>query len=129
MGLAWLHIFKKKILLSRWPKSKRMLSLNISCCFMTLIAFRSPTFPLLHRVTIYSLDVLLFLFGTCLLFHVQFFFFFFLTLQNCISFAKYQNEPATGIHVFPVLNPPPNSLAITYITAGSSMIHLPEYWK
>ena len=43
-----------------------------------------------------------------------FFFFFnfilFLTLQYCIGFAKYQNETATGIHVFPILNPPPSSL-------------------
>ena len=39
-------------------------------------------------------------------------FFFFLTLHNCISFAKYQNEFATGIHVFPILNPPPSSLPI-----------------
>ena len=34
------------------------------------------------------------------------------TLHNCISFAKYQNESATGIHVFPILNPPPSSLPI-----------------
>ena len=27
-------------------------------------------------------------------------FFFFKTLHNCISFAKYQNESATGIHVW-----------------------------
>ena len=39
-------------------------------------------------------------------------FFFFLTLQNCISFAKYQNESATGIIVFPILDPPPSSLPI-----------------
>ena len=26
--------------------------------------------------------------------------FYFKTLHNCISFAKYQNESATGIHVF-----------------------------
>ena len=41
-----------------------------------------------------------------------FLFFYFYTLQNCISFAKYQNESATGIHVFRILNPPPSSLPI-----------------
>ena len=40
------------------------------------------------------------------------FFFIFLTLQYCIGFAIYQNESATGIHVFPILNPPPSSLTI-----------------
>ena len=39
-------------------------------------------------------------------------FFFFLTLQYCIGFAIYQNESATGIHVFPILNPPPSYLPI-----------------
>ena len=37
---------------------------------------------------------------------------FYLTLQYCIGFAIYQNEYATGIHVFPILNPPPSSLPI-----------------
>ena len=32
--------------------------------------------------------------------------FFFLTLQYCIGFTIYPNESTTGIHVFPILNPP-----------------------
>ena len=34
--------------------------------------------------------------------------FYFLTLQYCIDFAIYQNESATGMYVFPILNPPPS---------------------
>lgn len=55
MDLTWLYIFRKKILLSRWPKlkKKKMLAdLNISCCFMTLIVFRSPIFPGFRRTHI-----------------------------------------------------------------------------
>ena len=41
-----------------------------------------------------------------------FLFFYFLTLQYCIGFAIYRNESATGIHMFPILNPPRSSLPI-----------------
>ena len=43
-----------------------------------------------------------------MLFFSFFLILFYLTLQYCIGFAIYQNESATGIHVFPILNPPPS---------------------
>ena len=62
--------------------------------------------------------------------YILFYFFYFLTLQYCIGFAICQHESATGIHVFPILKPPPSSLPIPSLWVvpvhqpqASSMVH------
>jgi len=49
--------------------------------------------------------------------------FYFKTLQYCIGFAIYRNESATGIHVLPILNPPPSP----YHPSGSSQCTSPKH--
>ena len=97
--------------LSRWWRSfpkgihmAKLTKLHVNYEYGLFIYINYPSIKLYLVGQIKVLIMLLFFFN-----------FFYLTLQDCIGFAIYQNESATGIHVFPILNPsllPPHTIPL-----------------
>ena len=48
-----------------------------------------------------------------------------ITLQYCIGFAIHQHESATGVRVFPILNPPPSAPALNTLSHASNL----DWWS
>ena len=118
--MSLLFIMLSRLVITFLPRSKRLLISSLQSPSAVILEPRKIKSAIVSTVSpsisheVMGPDAMILVFWM-LSFKPTFSFFLnfiFKTLHICISFAKYQNESATGIHVSPTLNPPPSSLPI-----------------